>query len=112
MTQAAHAIAYNVHKALRYRERIVYSLAVLAVILAGAYVFFVRQAIVNVVTRGQIAKEIQSENAKASALENQYFALRNSINLDTASSLGFVQTPVTAFIPVAPRVAISSHDEI
>ena len=112
MTQTAHAIAYNVSKALRYRERIVFCLLALIVVFAAAYIYFVREAIVNVVARGQIVKSIQINNAAASSLENQYFALKSSINLDTALSLGFSQVAVTAFIPVSQSVAISSHGEI
>jgi len=112
MTQAAHAIAYNVSKALRYRERIVFTLIALVFVFASAYVYFVRQAIVNVVTRGAIVKAMQVKNAHSAALENQYFALKNSINLDTAASMGFSPVVVTAFIPAQTSVAISSHNEI
>jgi cell division protein FtsL len=112
MTQTAHAIAYNVNKALRYRERIVLSLAAVAVFLFATYIFFVRSAIVNVVTRQTVAKEIQTDSTAVSSLENQYFNLKNSITMDTATSLGFSQATVSAFIPVSPSVAISSNDEI
>lgn len=112
MTQTAHAIAYNVQKALRYRERIVISLAAIAVFLVGVYVFLVREAIVNVVARENIAKEIQTDSTAVSALENQYFTLKSSITMDTATQLGFLPVTVSAFIPTSAAVAISSNDEI
>jgi hypothetical protein len=115
MTQTAHAIAYNVNKALRYRERIVISLAALVLFFGVAYIFFVRSAIVNIVARENIAKQIQTDSTAVSSLENQYFTLKSAITMDTATSLGFSQVPVSAFIPAdpsAPSVALSSNDEI
>lgn len=112
MTHTAHTIAYNVNRALRYRERIVISLAAVAVFLAGTYIFLVREAIVNVVARENMAKEIQADTTAVSALENQYFTLKSSITMDTATSLGFSLATVSAFIPTSPAVAISSNDEI
>jgi hypothetical protein len=115
MTQTAHAIAYNVNKALHYRERIVISLVAIAIFFAGAYVFFVRSAIINVVARETVAKQIQTDSTAVSSLENQYFTLKSTITMDTATSLGFAPTTVSAFIsvsPSVPTVAISSNDEI
>jgi hypothetical protein len=118
MTQTAHAIAYNVNKALRYRECIVISLMAIAIFFAGAYVFFVREAITNVVARETVAQQIQTDSAAVSSLENQYFTLKSTITMDTATSIGFTPTTVSAFIstspvsPSVPTVAISSNDEI
>jgi hypothetical protein len=112
MTQTVHAIAYNVNKALRYRERIVISLAMLVLFFIGSYVFLVKEAIMNIVARETVAKQIQTDSTAVSSLENQYFTLKSSITMDTATSLGFAPTTVSAFIPASPIVALSSNDEI
>jgi hypothetical protein len=118
MTQTAHAIAYNVSKALRYREYIFFSLVAVVLFFAGAYIFFIRSAIVNVVARQDIVKEIQTDTTSVSSLENQYFNLKSSITMDTATSLGFSNVAVAAFIPASPAVSavssvvLSSNDEI
>ena len=99
----------------------VVSLTAVIVLCAGAYIFFVREAIVNVVASENVVKQIQTDSTAVSSLENQYFSLKSTITMDTATSLGFSPVAVSAFIPassISPvtsptqSVALSSNDEI
>jgi cell division protein FtsL len=98
MAQAAHAIAHNIQKAFIYRERIVVFLIAIIAISAAAYIFFVREAVLNVVARQQAMAQIQIENTSVSNLENQYFALKNSITMDVALAAGFEPAKISQFI--------------
>jgi cell division protein FtsL len=98
MSQAAYAIAYNVQKALRYRERIVMALIVTIVASASMYVYFVQKAVWNTMERGQITKQIQGANLAINNLENNYLTLENNVTIDTATQMGFTPAHVTNFI--------------
>jgi cell division protein FtsL len=98
MTQAAHAIAHNIQQALRYRERIAILLIGIIAVSAFAYIFYVREAVLNVVAREQVAAEIQTDNTTVSNLENQYFNLKSAITMDVATADGFEPAKVSAFI--------------
>ncbi|MEI6057584.1 MAG: hypothetical protein WCQ60_01255 [bacterium] len=91
-------IAYNVQKALRYREMIASFLIATIVMSAAAYVFFVQKAITNVVARQNISKQIGIVNAQVNDLESKYLVLDNSISMEVAAKHGFVPADVTAFI--------------
>ena len=91
-------IAYNVHKALRYREMIASFLIATIVVSAAAYVFFVQKAITNVVARQNISKQIGIVNAQVNDLESKYLVLDNSISMEVATKHGFVSADVTSFI--------------
>ena len=93
-----HAIAYNVNKALRYREMMASFLIATIVVSAAAYVFFVQKAVTNVVARQAVSKQIGVLNAQVNDLESKYLVLDNSINMDVAVKHGFVPADVTAFI--------------
>jgi len=98
MTQTAQAIAQNIQQAFRYRERIAIFLIGVIAVSAVAYIFYVREAVLNVVSRQRITAAIQTDNTTVSNLENQYFVLKNAITMDTAVAAGFEQTKVSAFI--------------
>ncbi len=99
MTQAAQAIAQNIQQAFRYRERIALLLIGIIAISAAAYVYYVREAVLNVVARQQVSAAIQTDNTAVSNLENQYFVLKNSITMNMALAEGFEPAKVSAFIP-------------
>jgi hypothetical protein len=93
-----HAIAYNVQKALRYREMMASFLIAVIVASAAAYVFFVQKAVTNVVARQTVSAKISVLNAQVNDLESRYLILDNSITMDVAAKHGFVPADVTAFI--------------
>ena len=103
MTQTAHALAQNIHQAFRYRERIVVFLIGIIAVAATAYIFYVREAVMNVVARQHVTSAIQASNSTLSNLENQYFVLKNSITMDMAIANGFEPTKVNAFISLNPQ---------
>ncbi len=92
------AIAYNVQKALRYREMMASFLIATIVLSAGMYVFFVQKAVTNVVARQNISKQIGVINAQVNDLESKYLTLDNSISMTVATRYGFVPADVTDFI--------------
>ena len=91
-------IAYNVQKALRYREMIASFLIVTIVVSAAAYVFFVQKAVTNVVARQNVSKQIGVINAQVNDLESKYLTLDNGINMTVATEHGFISADVSAFI--------------
>lgn len=91
-------IAYNVQKALRYREMIAAFFIGTILLSAAGYVFFVQAAVVNVVSRQSITKQIGLINTQVNELESKYLVLDNSITMSVALARGFVPTEVTAFI--------------
>jgi cell division protein FtsL len=99
MTQAAQALAQNIQQAFRYRERIALLFIFIIAVSAAAYIYYVREAVLNVVARQQVSAEIQTDNTAVSNLENQYFVLKNSITMDMALADGFQPATVSAFIP-------------
>ena len=112
MTQAAHAIAQNIQQALRYRERIaIFFIGVIAM-SAVVYIYYVRDAVLNVVARQHITAEIQTGNATVSNLENQYFALKSAITMNTALAAGFQPTKVSAFISEDSGATGLAYNEI
>ena len=112
MTQAAQAIAQNIQQAFRYRERIALMLVAIIAVSAAAYIFYVREAILNVVSRQQITAQIQVANASVSNLENSYFNIKNSITMEMATTRGFEPTKVTAFISEDSNATGLAYNEI
>jgi hypothetical protein len=94
------AIAYNVQKALRYREMIAGFLISIIVVSASAYIFFIQRAVMNVVARQNISKQIDLATAQVNNLESKYLILDNSINMNVAVQDGFAPATVTDFISI------------
>jgi len=112
MTQTAHALAQNIQQALRYRERIAVFLIGIIAISSMAYIFFVREAVLNVVSRERITAAIQADNTTVSNLENQYFIQKNAITMDTATAEGFQPAKVSAFISEDSGAVGLAYNEI
>lgn len=75
-----------------YSERKAFWFSVLFVAaFSGLYMYFVNGAIVNVVERQKIEKEIVALNSRISELESSYFGLNNQISFNYALSMGFVK---------------------
>lgn len=73
-------------------------LVLFAVVFAGFYIYFVNGAIINVVERQKIEKEISSINSRISDLESSYISLNNKISLDYAFSAGFVKVAKEKYV--------------
>ena len=111
MTQAAHALAQNIQQALRYRERIAVFLVAVISLSALMYIYYVREAVLNVVAREQVTGQIQADNTTVSNLENQYFALKSAVTMDTALAMGFEPTKASAFISADSGAAGLAYNE-
>lgn len=85
------SIGYSERKAFWY-------LVLTAVLLSGFYIYFVNGAIMNVVERQKIEKQIASINSRVSDLESSYLALNDKINVDYAMSIGFVKVAKEKYV--------------
>ena len=84
---------------IKYSERKAFwYLALIAIVFSGSYIYFVNGAIINVVERQKIEKEITSINSRINDLESSYISLNNKINLDLAHSLGFVKVAKEKYV--------------
>jgi len=82
----------------RLEKRVIWTLAIFAIIIAISYGYFVKQAIVNVVLREEIGQNISDIEASVSSLEVKYIDLKNKINLDYAYSLGYREAEGIKFV--------------
>lgn len=109
MTQA---VVKNINSVLVYKERIFIMLVVGIVISACAYGFLLQKAIVNVVEREKVSKEIKVVSASVIDLESKYLSIKNKINIELAHSKGFKDTEVTSFISKKALTAMVTSHEI
>ena len=73
-------------------------LTLLTIIFSGTYVYFVNCAIINVVERQKIEREIASVSSRISDLESSYISLSGKINTDYAFSRGFVKVTKEKYV--------------
>lgn len=82
-----------------YKEKIaVWLLGILIVSSFVLYMFFVNQAVLNVVAREEIENDLAGLNAKVSELEFEYISLKNSITIKYALDRGFEEARDVAFV--------------
>jgi hypothetical protein len=67
-------------------------------VLFMAYAYFVNAAIMGAVNRQKVQAHISQLSSETANLESQYIALKNSINLTLAYSMGFKNETDTKFI--------------
>ena len=60
--------------------------------LGTMYSFLVQQTVMQVVTRGDVEKEIATLRANTTMLESRHIALSNTITSELAHSLGYKET--------------------
>lgn len=95
-----------------HRERI-FALLITAIILtAGAYVFLLQKAIVNVVQREKISKEVKTVSVNVGDLEEKYFSIKNTITLDLAHTKGLKNAKIVSYISKRPLTAMVSNNEL
>lgn len=67
--------------------------------LVGVYIYSLNTAVMNVVKRGAMEKQISAFNSAIADLESNYISLKKNINLDMAYSLGYKEVEKTTYIP-------------
>ncbi|MES3031099.1 MAG: hypothetical protein V4697_01655 [Patescibacteria group bacterium] len=109
MTQV---VLKNLNTMLLYRERI-FAILVAALILSScAYVFLLQKAIMNVVAREKVSKEIRHISTSVSELESKYLSAKNTINIELAHARGFKNTEVSTFISKKSLTAMADSHEL
>ncbi|HJN62977.1 MAG TPA: hypothetical protein QGH03_01970 [Candidatus Paceibacterota bacterium] len=68
------------------------------VVLGISYGYFVKQTIVNVVSRQNVEEEMGDLGSRVSNLEVRYIELKNKIDLDFAYSLGYKDVSEVKFV--------------
>ncbi|OHA47237.1 MAG: hypothetical protein A2541_01835 [Candidatus Taylorbacteria bacterium RIFOXYD2_FULL_36_9] len=63
-----------------------------------SYGYFVRGAIVNIVTRQTMESDLASLNSRVLDLESQYLKVKNNITPELAQNLGFVTATNQKFV--------------
>lgn len=81
-----------------HRKGIFWALAVVLVVLCGMYMYFINATVLNVVARERYENQIAEMTSKVSDLEFKNITLKNSITMDKASTLGFIETSNVTFI--------------
>jgi hypothetical protein len=106
------ALAHNIKNIMRYKERILPVLVMGILISVGSYVFFVHKAIVNVVEREKIVKDIREKATVVSDMESKYLVAKNKINIELAHAKGFQDAEVTSYISKKALTAYVPNNEI
>lgn len=70
----------------------------LLVLSIFSYLYFLNGAILNVVERKNIEKEIVELNSEVLVLETEYINLESAVDLKMASELSFVETSITKYV--------------
>ncbi|MDB5259320.1 MAG: hypothetical protein JWO73_528 [Candidatus Taylorbacteria bacterium] len=83
---------------MNYREAVFVVLVSCFALSLVWYGYSVRQAIVNVVQREAVVKQIQQKSSEVADLETKYFTLKNGVSIELAHKEGFREAPVSMFI--------------
>ena len=81
-----------------FEKKIILGLGIAIFLLAGFYVYFVNQTVVNVVERRAIEREIDDVSTDVSELAFEYMELKNSITRAVALERGFYEVGDTLFV--------------
>jgi len=79
----------------------VLSLVVVFIFGLVSYGYFVRAAIVNIVTRQNMESELAILNSQVANLESVYIKAKNNITLEKAETMGFVAISNQKFVTKA-----------
>lgn len=74
-------------------QRVFFGALSLFFILFGLYVYFVSAAVVHVIARKEIDREIAHVNSRIGDLESAYITAKQSIAPETIGQYGFVASP-------------------
>ena len=72
------------------------------------YFYAINRTVRNIVHRQNIEKELAVISARIGELEFKYISLNNSINFETAESMGFVVAKETKYVSRKSSVAVLS----
>ena len=109
MTQV---LAHNINNIMRYKERILLILIVGIFLSTTSYIFLVHKAIVNVVEREKIVKDIREKSTTVSDLESKYLTEKNKISIELAHAKGFQNAEVTSYISKKSLTAFVPNNEL
>ena len=95
-----------------HKEKIFAVLIASIILTACAYVFLLQKAIINVVQREKVSKNVAIVSMNVNDLEGQYFSLKNVVTLELAHSKGLKDAVVTAYISKKSLTAMASPNEL
>lgn len=81
-------------------------------IMSFMYIFLIQKAIVNVVEREKIIKEIKEKSSNINELETEYLSLKSVINIELAHTKGFKDPENIAYISKKPIKEFALHNEL
>lgn len=92
------AIARTIETIEEFEKRIVISLLIAGALVGVLYGTFLRGAIMNVVARETLEKEIRDKTSDLGSLETEYISLKNAVTLEVARARGFAAPVSTSYI--------------
>jgi hypothetical protein len=105
-------IVNNLNSIYSYKERIFKILVVGIAICALSYAYLLHGAIKNVVEREKISKASQTISGKINELESNYFAIKNTVDIELAHAKGFKDGEISTFISKKSLTAMANHNEL
>ena len=78
--------------------RVFWTLVATIVICVVFYVYSINRAVYNVIERQNLEIKVSSLRSTVGTLESRYITLRGKINIETARSLGFKESPSSDFV--------------
>lgn len=96
-----HTITQKFHTIVdhpKFERRTFLVLVSLLSLFLSVYGFFLGKTVVAVVERRVAQLAIEDISTKMSILESEYLALSRDVNMNTAISLGFVESKQTAYV--------------
>lgn len=102
------------HMSLPLEERAVQALGFVIACLVVGYIVFVSMSVVNVIASKEAADKISALRASVSQLENDYFALSDTVTADSGALLGLAPVSKTNYVSRTGTVgaAIRPRNEI
>lgn len=88
-----------------FEKKAFWMLLSIAVLSAGAYVYFICASVANIVLRKEASIEMSKVSSSVGNLESAYLQKKTALNKEYAASLGFTDIKQTAFVS-----KISSND--
>lgn len=79
------------------------------VCLGSMYSFLVQQTVMQVVSRGEVEKQVAMLRAETTTLESRYIALSNTITSDLAHSLGYKEISPLVIQRQSLSLAVRTH---
>lgn len=86
------------HTSLPLEERAVQVLSLIIASLIVGYIVFVSMSVVNVIASKEAADKISALRASVSQLENDYFALSDTVTADSGALLGLAPVSKTNYV--------------